>query len=389
MRYFALMLLLVALIVIPTFAAATDPLADVPDATIAIVTEDVTHRAPVYIKQVLDAKGHTCTIIAITDVTATNLDGYDAIVVTRTKAEPQDTHIRAYIDKGIPVWAGTHFTTGTQTDGGAISLGMIGKMSTVGTRNNNYLLDSTPTHPITYLHSTPSTIPIYSAATYMSLAPRADGYAGTRVAEYSASDSSIAILAIEKDTLDLFGNPYGARCGFIGWIYSTGTITLTTEAQDILDRAIRWSLIEPAPEPTPTPTLTEPTPTQTQVGFRPKATAPIPTLDESPYLALTGAFGGSNQLNETTEGVDWLDMKDAAERPYTDLIGPLFYVIVFAIPFLMQWLRQGSMAVPAAIGIILGGIMLTKTSAEYHLAAIAFIALSILAVVWGVIKDRM
>lgn len=124
-------------------------------------------------------------------------------------------------------------------------------------------------------------------------------------------------------------------------------------------------------------------------GSRPKTTAPIPTLDEAPYLALTGAFGGSNQLNETTEGVDWLDMKDAAERPYTDLIGPLFYVIVFAIPFLMQWLRQGSMAVPAAIGIILSGIMMTKTSAEYHLAAIAFIALSILAVVWGVIKDRM
>ncbi len=46
------------------------------------------------------------------------------------------------------------------------------------------------------------------------------------------------------------------------------------------------------------------------------------------------------------------------------------------------------MAVPAAIGIILGGIMLAKTPAEYHLAAIAFIALSILAVVWGVIKDR-
>ena len=122
--------------------------------------------------------------------------------------------------------------------------------------------------------------------------------------------------------------------------------------------------------------------------LRPKATKPIPTLDEGAYQALIASFGGSNQLNETTEGVDWLGIKDAAERPYTDPIGPLFYVIVFAIPFLMQWLRQGSMAVPAAIGIILGGIMLAKTPAEYHLAAIAFIALSILAVVWGVIKDR-
>ena len=71
MKHFVLMLLFAALI-LPATVAATDPLADAPDATIAIVTMDPTHRAPTYLKQVLDAKGHTCTIIAITDVTATN-----------------------------------------------------------------------------------------------------------------------------------------------------------------------------------------------------------------------------------------------------------------------------------------------------------------------------
>jgi hypothetical protein len=55
-------------------------------------------------------------------------------------------------------------------------------------------------------------------------------------------------------------------------------------------------------------------------------TNPLPTLDEGAYQALIASFGGENRLNETTEGVDWLGIKDAAERPYTDLIGPLFYV---------------------------------------------------------------
>ena len=42
--------------------------------------------------------------------------------------------------------------------------------------------------------------------------------------------------------------------------------------------------------------------------LRPKATKPIPTLDEGPYNALIASFGGNNQLNESTEGVDWLAM---------------------------------------------------------------------------------
>ena len=210
MKLHALIPALIALVIIlslmPT-VAATDPLADAPDATIAIVTVDPTHRSPVYLKQVLDAKGHTCTIIAIADVTATNLDNYDAIVLTRTGTEAQHTYIRAYIDKGIPVWAGVATGTGTLTAEGAITLGMVGKLSLVGTRNGDYLLDYTPSHPITDPYSTPSTISIYSSSTWMALAPRADGYVGTRIAEYSASDSSIAILAIEKNTADMFGNP--------------------------------------------------------------------------------------------------------------------------------------------------------------------------------------
>lgn len=124
-------------------------------------------------------------------------------------------------------------------------------------------------------------------------------------------------------------------------------------------------------------------------GLRPKSASTIPTLDAGPYNAFVETFGGENQLNESTEGVDWLGIQAAVEQPYTTAIGSLFYVIVFAIPFLMQWLRQGSMAIPAAIGIILGGIMLSKTPAEYHLVAVALIALSILAIVWGIIKERI
>lgn len=124
-------------------------------------------------------------------------------------------------------------------------------------------------------------------------------------------------------------------------------------------------------------------------GLRPKSSVAIPTLDEGPYDHLMAAIGGTHQLNETTEGVDFLGIKDAVEEPYTALLGSIFYAIVFALPFLMQWLRQGSMAIPSVLGIILGAIMLSATPPEYHLAAVVFIALGVLAVVWSVIKDRV
>lgn len=124
-------------------------------------------------------------------------------------------------------------------------------------------------------------------------------------------------------------------------------------------------------------------------GLRPKTTRTIAPLDEGPYNHFFAAFGGSQQLNETTEGVDWLGVKDALEEPYTAALGSLFFALLFALPFVMQWLRQGSMAIPCVLGIILGSIMLAKAPAEYHIVAVVFVALGVLAVVWGVIKDRV
>jgi hypothetical protein len=122
---------------------------------------------------------------------------------------------------------------------------------------------------------------------------------------------------------------------------------------------------------------------------RPRSTETIAPLDDSGYDLLFGAIGGDSQLNDTTEGVDWLDIKSAVEQPYTSAIGSLFFAIVFAIPFLMQWIRQGSMVIPGALGTILGGFMLAQTPAEYHIVAYAFIALGILGIVWGIYKERI
>lgn len=209
---------------------------------IALVTADKTHRAATYIRDVLVAKGHTVTLYNTAEITASNLSGYDAIVCPRKTGDATtDGYLRGYIDAGIPVWVGQmQGAAGDYTDSPACNLGMVGRVSLQSDRNGSYILDSGS--PIVSPFDPPEQISTYSETTWMEAAYRADGYAGTPIANYSSGDNSITVLAIEEGTNDLFGNPYGARCGFVGWMYSLTTITLTANAQTILDRCIRWSL---------------------------------------------------------------------------------------------------------------------------------------------------
>ena len=122
-------------------------------------------------------------------------------------------------------------------------------------------------------------------------------------------------------------------------------------------------------------------------GFRPKSTQTLESLNTDGYDLLISSIGGTQQLNESDLDIDWLGLKAAAEQPYVTALGSLFYALIFALPFLMQWLRQRSMAIPGIIGIILGGAMLAKVPPEYHMVAVVFVALSVLAIIWALLKE--
>jgi hypothetical protein len=74
--------------------------------------------------------------------------------------------------------------------------------------------------------------------------------------------------------------------------------------------------------------------------------------------------------------------------PYTDLLGNVAFAILFAIPFLMMALRQQNSLIPAICGCVLGTFLLELMPPEYRLAGVSFIALSVLAAVYGLFKER-
>jgi len=84
----------------------------------------------------------------------------------------------------------------------------------------------------------------------------------------------------------------------------------------------------------------------------------------------------------------WVNFTSAVSAPFTNQVGNMFFLFIFAIPFLMQWLRQENMVIPCVIGIMLGGTMLGFMPAGYHLAGVALLALSVTGILYTVYKER-
>lgn len=208
--------------------------------SVALLSDTTTSRTATYIKSVLEGMGHTVTLLAKESVTASNLSGYDIIVTARFNgSEAICGYLRDYIDDGVPVIIGSPANVST-LDTPAVWLGMAAAVSFAAGRDGTYLLDAN--HPVTESYSPPVQIDIFSSATYLAKIYDNQDYVGTVLGQYSAADSMITLLAIPAGTNDISGNPYGANCGFIGYLYSALSITLTAAAQDIFSRFIAWCI---------------------------------------------------------------------------------------------------------------------------------------------------
>ena len=100
---------------------------------------------------------------------------------------------------------------------------------------------------------------------------------------------------------------------------------------------------------------------------------PIEHIDQTGYDALLKIIDQTD-----TQPLNWAALV---------MLGNLALLIIFAIPFLMMWIRQQNSLIPAIVGMILGGFIIALLPTEYHLVAMGFIGLSVLAVIFGIMKD--
>jgi hypothetical protein len=120
------------------------------------------------------------------------------------------------------------------------------------------------------------------------------------------------------------------------------------------------------------------------------ATGAITTIPTDAYNTILESFGGNTTPATVEEArVNLTSLLSGLLDVYTDPMGPIALVLIFAIPFVLMWLMQSDM-IPAGIaGLITGAFMLAFLPAEYSLLASIFLVLAILSIVYSLLKERM
>jgi len=106
----------------------------------------------------------------------------------------------------------------------------------------------------------------------------------------------------------------------------------------------------------------------------------VTDMDEAGYDNLIGGLGGDNP--------DFELVMVAFTEPYIAVIGNMFFVILFGIPMIMFWIRQGSLIIPSVFGIVLGTLLLSFFPSSFAATASAIIVLSILATFYTFYKEK-
>lgn len=119
--------------------------------------------------------------------------------------------------------------------------------------------------------------------------------------------------------------------------------------------------------------------------------APIETMDESLYDAMMNSMmpaGNTTNVTKTENIVPNVpNLLKVALSVYEDTWGSAALVVIFALPFLMAWIMGSNVTLPSVMGIITGGFILWRLPEQYQMVAIGFIGLSVIAIIYSLLKE--
>ena len=112
---------------------------------------------------------------------------------------------------------------------------------------------------------------------------------------------------------------------------------------------------------------------------RPIATTPPIELESD------GIFETTDSLTPNENGMpDITGFIMSMSKPFTDMIGAWFYFVLFAVPYLIIWIRQKNIIIPSILGVLFAAWVLIQLPAAALPAAIALITLSVTGGLYGI-----
>ena len=99
-------------------------------------------------------------------------------------------------------------------------------------------------------------------------------------------------------------------------------------------------------------------------------------------------FTKSDEFTNFSGNESWDNFTGMVEAMYTDVIGNVFYLVIFGVPLLMLWLRQENVIMPIVMGLIVGVAGFSLLPPEYRVVSITFLGLSFAAIAFTIFKSR-
>jgi hypothetical protein len=90
----------------------------------------------------------------------------------------------------------------------------------------------------------------------------------------------------------------------------------------------------------------------------------------------------------SSEDPDYEAFLFALSQPHTNIIGSLFYVLLYGAPFLFIWIGQGSAKIPATLACFLAPVMLGSFNADYIGISVLLILLTLFGLIYTLYKER-
>jgi len=95
-----------------------------------------------------------------------------------------------------------------------------------------------------------------------------------------------------------------------------------------------------------------------------------------------------NFANLTNSSLDPVNLSAVASAPYTDIIGNIFWGVIFSLIFIMIYLRQEDVTIPSILGLIIGGSLWVFMPADWVSMAMSLTVVSFFGLMYSLIRGR-
>jgi len=89
-----------------------------------------------------------------------------------------------------------------------------------------------------------------------------------------------------------------------------------------------------------------------------------------------------------TSGLNPVNLSRIGAQPFVDIFGSIFWGVVFSIIFIMIWLRQKDVTIPAILGLIIGLSLWSFMPADWVSMASSLSIVSFFGIMYTLIKGR-